>query len=300
MERAFITGINGFTGRFLAAELRAAGFDVSGTDMSYGELSPPNTYPCDLCDTKATKAVLAELKPDVVVHLAGIAFVGHGDVDAIYRTNILGTRNLLEAISLCGHLPRMIILASSSNIYGNSVAGTIDECAQPAPANDYAVSKLTMEYMAKLWVDQLPITFVRPFNYTGVGQSTQFLLPKIVEHFKRRARVLALGNLDVVRDFSDVRQVVNCYRRLLEVGRESAVRNEAFNICSGVGHSLQDVISMMRQLSGHNLEVVVNPAFVRSNEVHKLIGSRAKLDATIGRMDSIPLNETLQWMLESD
>ena len=300
MERAFVTGINGFTGRFLAAELRAAGFDVSGTDLSQHKFSTPEIFKCDLCDTKTTRALLAELKPDVVVHLAGIAFVGHGDVDAIYRTNIVGTRNLLEAISLCGHLPRMIILASSSNIYGNALSGTIDENAQPTPANDYAVSKLTMEYMAKLWVDQLPITYVRPFNYTGVGQSSKFLLPKIVEHFKRRAQVLALGNLDVVRDFSDVRQVVSCYRRLLEVGRESVVRNEAFNICSGVGHSLQDVISMMRQLSGHNLEIVVNQAFVRTNEVHKLIGSRAKLDATIGRMDSIPLRETLQWMLQSE
>ena len=300
MERAFITGIEGFTGRYLAAELRAAGYDVTGTDMPHGEPMSPDIFQCDLCDKKAIRAVLAEVKPDVIVHLAGIAFVGHDDVDAIYRTNIVGTRNLLEALSVCGRVPRMVLLASSSNIYGNAVAGIIGEGASPAPANDYAVSKLTMEYMAKLWADHLPISFVRPFNYTGVGQSTQFLLPKIVEHFKRHAQIIALGNLDVVRDFSDVRQVVNCYRRLLDIGRESAVRNEAFNICSGIGHSLQDVISMMQKLSGHNLDVVVNPAFVRSNEVHKLIGSRAKLEAAIGRIDSIPLDETLQWMLAAD
>ena len=296
MEKALITGIEGFTGHYLAAELGTAGFDVSGTEMHLRKATLPNIYQCDLCDSSATKAVLAATKPDVVVHLAGVAFVGHGDIDAIYRTNIVGTRNLLEAIAASGHVPRIILLASSSNIYGNATSGIIDESSSPAPANDYAVSKLAMEYMAKIWADRLPITFVRPFNYTGVGQSTQFLLPKIVDHFKRRAPVIELGNLDVIRDFSDVRMVVQCYRRLIE----AAIRDEAFNICSGIGHSLQEVISMMRKLSGHDLDVVVNPALVRANEIHTLIGSRAKLEAAIGKVDPTPLQETLRWMLETD
>ena len=295
MERAFVTGIDGFTGRYLATELRAAGFDVSGTVVPANEPSPSNVYQCDLCDREATRAALADAKPDVVVHLAGIAFVGHGDVDAVYRTNVVGTRNLLDAISACGHMPRTILLASSSNIYGNATTAIIDESTPPAPANDYAVSKLAMEYMAKLWMDRLPINFVRPFNYTGVGQSTQFLLPKIVDHFKRRAPVIELGNLDVIRDFSDVRTVVRCYRLLTETSQHG----EAFNICSGTGHSLLEVVSMVRMLSGHDLDVVVNPAFVRSNDVHKLIGSRTKLEAAIGPMESIHIQETLQWMLDA-
>ena len=296
MERVLVTGIEGFTGRYLAAELGAAGFHVSGTEMHLRGATLPNIYQCDLCDSSATKAVLAVTKPDVVVHLAGVAFVGHGDVDAIYRTNIVGTRNLLEAIAASGHAPRIILLAGSSNIYGNATSGIIDESTPPAPANDYAVSKLAMEYMARIWADRLPISLVRPFNYTGVGQSTQFLLPKIVDHFKRRAPVIELGNLDVIRDFSDVIMVVRCYRRLTE----AAIRDEAFNICSGIGHSLQEVISMMRKLSGHDLNVVVNPAFVRVNEIHTLIGSRAKLEAAIGKVDPTPLQETLRWMLEAN
>ena len=296
MPRALITGIEGFTGRYLASELSAAGFDVAGTEMLRSDVATPNVYQCDLCDRSATTAVLAEIKPDVVVHLAGIAFVGHGDADAIYRTNIVGTRNLLEAIAASGHAPKIVLLASSSNIYGNATAGILDEFTLPAPANDYAVSKLAMEHMARLWTDRLPITVVRPFNYTGIGQSTQFLLPKIVDHFRRRAPVIELGNLDVIRDFSDVRVVVRCYRLLIE----AAKRGEAFNICSGIGHSLQEVISMMRKLSGHDLDVVVNPAFVRNNEIHKLIGSRVKLEAAIGRIDSAPIQETLRWMLEAD
>ena len=122
------------------------------------------------------------------------------------------------------------------------------------------------------------------------------MLPKIVDHFKRRTPTIELGNLNVIRDFSDVRIVVRSYRLLIE----AAQRGEAFNICSGIGHSLEDVISIMRKLSGHDLDVVVNPAFVRSNEVHRLIGSRLKLEAAIGRVDSIPLQETLPWMLAAD
>lgn len=296
MPKALITGIEGFTGRYLAAELIASEFDVIGTEMLRNALATPNVYQCDLCDSSATKSVLAATKPDVVVHLAGVAFVGHGDVDAIYRTNIVGTRNLLEAIVASGHTPRIVLLASSSNIYGNATSGIIDESTPPAPANDYAASKLAMEYMAKIWADRLPITFVRPFNYTGVGQSTQFLLPKIVDHFKHRAPVIELGNLNVIRDFSDVRIVVQCYRQLIE----AAIRDEVFNICSGIGHSLLEVISMMRKISGHDLDVVVNPAFVRANEIHKLIGSRAKLDLAIGKVNPTPLQETLRWMLEAD
>jgi nucleoside-diphosphate-sugar epimerase len=295
MKRALITGIEGFTGKYLAAELSVAGFEVTGTEMLRRDAAKPNVYQCDLCDPAAMRAVLAEVKPDVVVHLAGIAFVAHDDVDAIYRTNIVGTRNLLEAIAACGHAPDIVLLASSSNIYGNAAAGVIDESMPPAPMSDYAVSKLAMEYMARLWADRLPITCVRPFNYTGVGQSIQFLLPKIVDHFRRRAPVIELGNLGIVRDFSDVRMVVRCYRLLIEAPK----KGEAFNICSGVGYSLMEIISIMKRLSGHDLDVIVNPAFVRASDPQKLVGSLAKLEAAIGPVPSWPLEETLRWMLEA-
>jgi nucleoside-diphosphate-sugar epimerase len=229
------------------------------------------------------------------VHLAGIAFVAHGDAEAIYRTNVVGTRNLLEALAKSGSTPRSVLLASSANIYGNAKVEPIIETTPAAPANDYAVSKLAMEYMARLWLDRLPITLVRPFNYTGVGQSLDFLLPKIVDHFKRRAPVLELGNLNVVRDFSDIRSVVKQYRLLLESGDSGGV----YNICSGQGYSLLEIIIIMRDLTGHDPEIRVNPTFARPNEVQRLIGSRTKLDNTIGTTSNIPLKNTLQWMIKS-
>jgi nucleoside-diphosphate-sugar epimerase len=293
---ALITGIHGFTGHFLAQELRSAGYTIYGLSHDQRNASDSECiYHQDLRERSGLVDILARVKPDVVAHLAGVSFVLHGDVDSIYRTNVVGTRNLLEALVVSGCKPRSVLLASSANIYGNATVEPIQETTMAAPVNDYAVSKLAMEYMARLWSEQIPITIVRPFNYTGIGQSLNFLLPKIVDHFKRRTPILELGNLDVVRDFSDVRSVAKQYRLLVEARQAG----EVFNVCSGRGHTLLQVLQIMRDISGHNPDVHVNSTFVRANEVRRLIGSRAKLEAAIGAVPDIPLVETLKWMLDS-
>ena len=186
-KRALITGLPGFTGAYLARELSAAGYRVFGTALA-GDAGGPDIFTVDLLDRAAVAGMIEQVQPDVVAHLAGIAFVGHDNAEQIYRVNVAGTRNLLEALAASPHKPSSVLLASSANIYGNADVALIDEDVAPMPANDYAVSKLAMEYMARLWMDKLPIVIVRPFNYTGVGQSENFLLPKIVAHFRKGAR----------------------------------------------------------------------------------------------------------------
>ena len=304
-RRALVTGLRGFTGGYVARELAAAGYRVFGTAMPGGAgraglASAPGTGPgievlaVDLCDRPAVAAMVETVQPDVVVHLAGIAFVGHSDVEQIYRVNVAGTRNLLEALAGARHKASSVLLASSANIYGNARVPVIDEEVAPAPANDYAVSKLAMEYMARLWMDKLPITIARPFNYTGQGQSENFLLPKIMAHFRRQERRIELGNLAIARDFSDVRSVARSYRRLLA----KAPAGEAFNVCSGRSHSLGEVIDMASEIAGYRIDVVVNPAFVRANDVLTLTGSNAKLAGVIGPIESPPLFDTLRWMAQ--
>lgn len=278
--KVLITGLNGFTGRYLHAELAAHGHDVVGLQS-------------DLTDATGLAEEMQRVQPDWVAHLAGIAFVGHGEANDFYRVNLMGTRNLLAALAGCGRRPACVLLASSANVYGNSTAGVLREDAPPNPANDYAVSKLAMEHMARLWLDRLPIVIARPFNYTGVGQSESFLLPKIVAHFKRRAEMIELGNLDVWRDFSDVRAVVQAYRRLLEI----SPAGETVNVCSGRTYSLREVLTLCERLTGHVMAVRVNPAFVRANEVRSLCGDPSHLRALIGNWDTQPLEDTLGWML---
>jgi nucleoside-diphosphate-sugar epimerase len=290
-KRALITGLRGFTGYYMARELSAAGYHVHGTVMP-GEPTGPDIFAVDLLDRASVAAAIEQVRPDVVVHLAGIAFVAHNDADQMYRVNVVGTRNLLEALAAGAHKPSSVLLASSANIYGNADVPVIDENVPPAPANDYAVSKLAMEIMARLWMDRLPITIARPFNYTGVGQTENFLLPKIVSHFRKEARRIELGNLAIARDFSDVRTVAKSYRRLLA----AAPAGEAFNVCSGQPHSLESLIDIMSDIAGYRIEVHVNPAFVRANEVLTLTGSNAKLAGVIGKIEPTPLPETLRWM----
>lgn len=299
MARILITGADGFTGRYLAPLLTAQGHEVHGLVHRAAPAGAPlpdgvaAIHACNLLDAPALREIVAEVQPDAVAHLAAIAFVAHGDVDTIYGTNIIGSRNLLAALSAASVRPSSVLMASSANVYGNATQGVIDESVAPAPANDYAVSKLAMEFMAKTWADKLPITVVRPFNYTGVGQSTDFLLPKIVKHYRERAEVLELGNLDVERDFSDVRVVVDCYGKLIAQPQPG----KTFNVCSGVGYTLRNVLDMATELTGHKPEIKVNPAFVRANEVRKLVGSKAALESVVGAVTAPPLRETLAWML---
>jgi GDP-6-deoxy-D-talose 4-dehydrogenase len=298
MTVTLITGASGFTGRYLAPALAALGDEVHALDHStpFTDVDGVSySHVADLSDAAKLKSLIAEIKPDKVVHLAAIAFVAHGDIDEMYRTNVVGSRNLLHALSECGHVPNAVLLASSANIYGNT-GGVISEINPPAPVNDYGVTKVAMEYVAKIYADRLPIIVTRPFNYTGRGQSPNFLLPKIVDHFHRRAPQIELGNIDVARDFSDVRIVADTYARLLS--SPQAVGG-VFNVCSGQATSLREILSIVENLSGHRMDVAVNPAFVRANDVKTLCGDRSHLDSVIGSLDVPSLSETLRWMLEA-
>lgn len=293
MKRVLITGLKGFTGGYVAAELAAHGWDVWGLGTQ-DSTDSSQYFQVDLADVDALRRTVAEVQPDAVVHLAAVAFVGHGNADDFYRVNLIGTRNLLVALGEHGKRPDCVLVASSANIYGNAAGGLLSEAAAPNPANDYAVSKIAMEYMARLWLDKLPVVVTRPFNYTGVGQSVSFLLPKIVAHFRRRAEVIELGNLDVWRDFCDVRAVAYAYRRILEL----RPTGQTVNICSGRTYSLREVLTMAEQISGHRMRVDVNPAFVRANEVKELCGDASLLRSLIGAWHPPALIDTIRWMIE--
>ncbi len=280
--KILLTGADGFTGRHFIARAELQGHAV-------GALA------ADLTDAPALKAEVAGAGADAVVHLGAISFVAHANLRAFYEVNVIGTTNLLDAIAAAPAKPSCVLLASSANIYGNTEASPIAETQPPAPVNHYAMSKLAMEHMARTYADRLPLVFTRPFNYTGVGQAINFVIPKLVDHFARRADSISLGNLHVEREFNDVRMVCDAYLRLLERG----THGEAYNICTGEPHTLQAVIAHLEALTGHMMEVRQDPAFMRANEVHRLCGDQRKLMAAVGELPQPALAETLRWMLSS-
>ena len=289
-KRALITGLNGFTGKYMAAELSQAGYGIwgLGEPSAFGQ-----TIQADLTNLAALSEAVSKVKPDLVVHLAGIAFVGHSQPSAFYDVNLIGTRNLLQALEPLADRLECILLASSANVYGNAQEGLISESQHPNPANDYAVSKLAMEFMAKTWLPKLPVVIARPFNYTGIGQTDNFLIPKIVSHFFNQEKSISLGNLEVWREFNDVRDVVHAYRRIIEC----KPIGQTINVCSGQLISLREVVSMATELTGHSIEINVNPAFVRANEVTRLGGDCTLLKRFITDWKPRSLSGTLAWML---
>ncbi|MDP3560524.1 MAG: GDP-mannose 4,6-dehydratase [Legionellaceae bacterium] len=279
--RILVTGLRGFTGHYVQAELEQHGHEVLG--LSH-----------DILDRAAIADEISKIQPESVIHLAAVSFFAHPNPIDFYRVNVLGTYHLLEALTQYAPALRGVLLVSSAKVY-QSGQEIVTEKSLLNPESDYAVSKLAMEQMAQLWMDRLPIFMVRPFNYTGVGQSNDFVIPKIVQHFKNKAETIELGNIEVWREFGDVRTVAEIYRRLLEcapVGR-------TVNVSTNMAHSLREVLEMATEITGHSLEVKVNPTYVRPHETPILKGENSQLKEIIGDWATSSLQETLQWMLLS-
>lgn len=296
--RVLVTGADGFAGPYVAEALAARGHTVTAMARQAGRPRHPaiaSWHFADLVDLPATRAVVADARPDAVVHLAAISFVGHANVLELYTSNVVGTRNLLEALS--DHaLAGQAIIASSANVYGNRTAGPLHEGLQPDPRSDYALSKLACEHIATMYGDRVPSVIVRPFNYTGVGQSDQFIIPKIVGHTRIGAAEIELGNLEVARDFSDVRFFAEAIARLVETPK---AQGQTVNICSGRAVTLIELLALVAELSDHRMVVRTNPSFVRAQEVERLWGDDRLLQQLIGPISGPTLAETLEWMLRA-
>lgn len=280
--RLLLTGADGFTGKHLVRLARLRGHDVF-------------CLRANLLDSKALENEVLAVAPEYVCHLAAISSITHSDHRAFYDVNLFGTSNLVGALLLLKRKPHKILLASSANVYGNCSETPIDETVCPQPVNHYAMSKLAMEHMILPYADRLPIVITRPFNYTGPGHDSRFVIPKIIKHFAEFAQDIELGNLDVEREYNDVRMVCSAYLDLLELDVPSG---EIINICTGKGYSLRRVLRSMQDLTGHTINVKVNPEFIRSNEVLKLVGNPRKIKNILGiSMPIFELSDTLNYML---
>jgi len=281
--RIAVTGADGFVGRHLCDHLRARGDEV----LAYGgpTATLAGTKPLDICRSAEVARMIAESEPEALIHLAGWASVGssYAEPSACFEVNALGAAYVLDAIRTRCPKAR-VLLVSSGEVYGDLPGGRACSESDPtAPKSPYAVSKLAAELVAHQFFAsyQTDVVITRSFNHVGKGQDQRFVIPSLAQQMrdiaagKVASRRILVGNLDPVRDFSNVLDVVEAYRLLLERG----VSGETYNVCSGRAQSIREVVEALMLAIGVEVELVVDPERVRATDIARLVGDPSKISA---------------------
>jgi GDP-4-dehydro-6-deoxy-D-mannose reductase len=285
--KLLLTGANGFVGQHVRAALPCI----------------PLPDGLDLRDRAALTAAVAAIQPDAVLHLAAQSFVpaAFENPRETFDINLAGTLNLLEALQAAEFRGRMLFVGSGDTY------GQVSEAALPVredhplhPRNPYAVSKVAAEALCYQW-SQTPgftIVMVRPFNHIGPGQSPRFAIADFARQVTeirlgRRAPVLQVGDIDVTRDFTDVRDVVRAYGMLLEQGRNGGV----YNVCSGREYRIRDLLQQLITLAGVEATIEQDPARLRRAEQRRMVASFDWLHRDTGWQPMIPIEQSLQDLL---
>ena len=257
----------------------------------------------DLRDPEAAAALVKEEAPDAVIHLAAQSWVPDAfrDPEFTLQVNILGTLNLLQALRRTGFSGRMVFI-STGDVYGcvpdNELP--IREDRLPAPRNPYAVSKLAAEALCYQWsvTDGMEITIARAFNHIGPRQSERFVVSDFARQVAeiklgRRQPTVSVGDIDVTRDFTDVRDVVRAYFALLRDGESG----EIYNICSGREQSIRALLHRLAAIAGVEISVQQDPSRLRKSEQRRVVGDPAKMQRATGWQSTTELDESLASML---
>jgi GDP-4-dehydro-6-deoxy-D-mannose reductase len=282
-----VTGSSGFVGRWMTEHLQAVGDDVVTLDDAL-----------DITDGKALRAAITAAAPEAICHLAAQASVGASwsDASGTFAVNTLGVLHLIEAAAACDPRPR-VLLISSAEVYGIVAPADLPivEDRPFAPSSPYAASKAAAELVGlQGWLGQgVEVIRARPFNHTGAGQRSDFVVPslarQVVEVRRHALPALSAGNIEVRRDITDVRDVVRAYRLLLEHGRPGAV----YNVCRGESVAIAEIAERLLRLEGLDVPIRVDPARVRPVDLPDLRGSRQLLSEATGWEPAIPLDRTL-------
>jgi GDP-4-dehydro-6-deoxy-D-mannose reductase len=294
--RVLVTGAGGFVGRWLTRELQASGHEVVG---------PPERE-LDVTDAGAMSAAIGAIRPDAIAHLAAVAYApdAAGDPARAFRVTVGGTVALGEAL-LANQVRPAILISGSSEVYGAPHPDSLPltETAPLAPRTAYAISKVSQEAVALRYAAllELPLVATRSFNHTGPGQRPVFVVPALANRVADAARAprgaasVRVGNLDVRRDFTDVRDVVRAYRLLLERLADGSIApgGAILNVASGQSVAIRSILERFVALSGAPIEPAVDPALVRSDDPPDIRGDASALTAATGWRPERDLESTL-------
>jgi GDP-4-dehydro-6-deoxy-D-mannose reductase len=292
--RVLVTGAHGFVGRWLTAELAAAGHEV----VAFGHTE------LDVTDRAAVERCLEKTRPSAIAHLAAVSFApdAREDPGKALATTVGGTVNLLDPAGRLQHAPAVLV-AGSSEVYGAPVADDLPlgEDAPLRPSTPYAWTKISQEGIALALAARhhLPLVATRSFNHLGPGQRPVFVLPalaqRIVAYSAGQAADIPVGNIDVRRDFTDVRDVARAYRLLLEGLTDGRIRPGGLvvNVASGRSVAIRELLEHLWALAGVNAPLRVDPALVRPNDPAEIRGIATLLRELTGWEPLVPLETTL-------
>lgn len=305
MARALVTGASGFVGPHLVAALAHAGHEVWTTDRETTAVTGGSHHDCcDLGDAVTVRALFERARPAWVFHLASLSSVAYSfqNPREVLLTNLGAAVNVLEAVRQVAPAARVLVVGSAEQY------GTVPESEQPIretqpfrPASPYAVSKVAQEHLALQYALAfgLHVVATRSFNHSGPGQSDRFVLPSFARQVAlaergAQAPLLRVGNLEVWRDFLDVRDVVRAYVLLLEQGEPG----QAYNICRGEAHRVRDLLDVLLGLATVPLRVETDPARARPADLPVLRGDPSRLKERTGWRPELALETTLRDILE--
>lgn len=303
--RLLVTGADGFVGRWLVRAARGDGWQVLASILpgseapaewsENGSADPVEVTRADLRDD-ADLARLAATAPDALIHLAAIASgsAARRDPAEALRVNSTGAGLLAEQLAQTSS-PRFL-LVSSAEVYGGGYGGPIRETSPRRPVSPYGTSKAEAELALLEAHDRvgLPVIVARAFPHTGPGQSATYVLPALTERLREARRTgrtsIPVGNLDAIRDFLDVRDVVRAYLLLIAHGEAG----EIYNVASGTGRRLADCFDKLARIIGVEARPEPDAALLRSDDIPALIGDPAKLKRATGWHPAISFEQTLQ------
>ena len=298
-----VTGAAGFAGSHLVDRLVGDGADLVAWHRPGG--APPRTVPrtrwegVDLLDADAVAAAIARLRPSAVYHCAGAAHVGRSwdSTESTFAINVRGTHHLLQALERAGAGARVLI-PSSALVYANANEA-LTEDHPLLPGSPYGLSKLAQEMLGRRTNGPLGVTIARSFNHVGPRQDPQFAASgfarRIADIEKGRwDPEISVGNLDACRDLTDVRDTVRAYTLILERGTPG----RPYNVCSGRAITMRHLLDLLLARARVPLTVKVDPARYRPNDTPLLLGDPSRLRADLGWTAEIPLEQTLDDLLE--
>ncbi|MGO4663038.1 NAD-dependent epimerase/dehydratase family protein [Terrabacter sp. 2TAF16] len=293
-RHALVTGVSGFTGRHLARRLVADGWSVTGTARSRTSgVDGVDERHVDIDDWLGLRSLVGEVRPDVVYHLAAVVdTVTTPDLGLLYRTNTVGTAAVLDAVLRSGTAPRVLV-ASSAFAYGVVAEGAdnIGEDTALAPITPYGASKAAAEAIARQWWRQTGVDLVvaRGFQHTGPGHVGAYALADWARQLARGATTLDVGNLDVVRDYLDVRDVAAAYLELADTGGPG----EVYNVGSGVGRTMRQMLEGLVEAFDRDVEIRSDVGRFRPSDQPVFVADVAKLRRDTRWAPKHPIEQTL-------